>query len=304
TVSGNGSLYAVYPSYAISQSPLPKFIIAKSNDGGQSFSYNTVISTASTVNNLYAKKGYLVSADPSNPKHLIFLSLTNNSGVIDVGISETYDGGNNWTHLNKINDDNTFTMQDMVWGDFNEKGDYIATWRDRRKALNDSYSNPYEFWAAVKYKDSTSFSKNFRISDTIIQFDDLLLKNGNDFMSTAFVIDTLYSVWGDTRNGKLNIWFQKMPISDKTTSNTQIISEESIPEINIYPNPSRDYIIIEGSDISEICIFDLKGQKIRSIKLNTIVNKYKIENLSAGIYNLRIKTKAGIAYKRIICEKY
>ncbi len=273
TTTNSGVFYAIYPSYALFQNPLPRFIVAKSEDGGNSFSYNTVFSTTTTINDLYAKKGYLVSSDPTDPKHLIFLRLSNNNGNLDVGFSETYDGGTNWTNIDKINDDNSLAMQDMIWGAFNEKGDYLATWRDRRKGFNETYINPYEFWAAVKYKDSISFSENFRISDTIIQFDDLLLKSGNDFMSTAYIMDTLYSVWGDTRNGKLNIWFQKMTIPGKTISNTQIISNEIVMDFNVFPNPTANELNIVGKDIYKITIFDIKGNIINDVKMQLPVDK-------------------------------
>ncbi len=300
TITSDGILYCIYPSYAPFQSPLPRFIVAKSEDGGGSFTYNTVISTASSVNSPHAKKGYLLSSDPSNPHHLIFLGLTNSSGNIDVGISETFDGGITWTHITKINDDNTNALQDMVWGAFNEKGDYVATWRDRRKASNDSYSNPYEFWAAVKYKDSTSFSENFRISDTLIQFDDLLLSSGNDFMSTAYVSDTLYSVWGDTRNGKLNIWFQKMTLPDKTITKNKIISEKKVNDIKVFPNPANDNIIVEGLGFNEISIFNLDGKKIKTIRFDNFIQKYSIANLQKSSYFLKFKTPKGYVLKKVI----
>jgi len=299
-LTSDGIFYAVYPSYVLSQNILPQYILAKSIDGANTFTYNTAFASASTVNDPNIKRGYLISVDPSDSKHLIFLHLTNNSGNIDVGISESFNEGKNWHEFNKINDDNSNAMQDMAWGDFNDKGDYVVTWRDRRKAPNNSYANPYEFWATVKYKDSLSFSKNFRISDTIIAFDDILLKSGNDFMNCSYIEDTLYSVWGDTRNGKLNIWFHKTTIPDKNINLIKKISSESNILVKIYPNPTSSNVVIEAKDIIKITIYDINGDLVKNIKYNFKTDRCKIENLYAGIYILKVETAQGKILKKLV----
>lgn len=78
-IAADGTFYAVYPSYVASQNNLPQFIIASSTDGGNTFSYHTVFSSTSTVNDPLAKKGYLILADPTDTNHLVFIYLFRNN---------------------------------------------------------------------------------------------------------------------------------------------------------------------------------------------------------------------------------
>ena len=94
---------------------------------------------------------------------------------------ESNNSGETWTDKIRVNDDaiNSGAVQDMVWADFNTTGDLLITWRDRRNAPDTGYVTSSEFWAAVKWKDSIDFSPNFKLSDQLVAFDDVLKENGN-----------------------------------------------------------------------------------------------------------------------------
>ena len=133
----------------------------------------------------------------------------------------------------------------LVWGDFDNKGNMILGWRDRRDAPGTGYSTPSEIWGAVRWKDSAKFSPNFKISDTLAEFNAAYLdKAGNDFMNITMNADTLYAVWGDVRTSKLNIWFAKTSLLTGVTG-VQLLSTEQIPQIKIYPNPHKAIYILK-----------------------------------------------------------
>jgi len=48
---------------------------------------------------------------------------------------------------------------------------------------------------------------NLFIDNPLVAYDTILAYAGNDFMCIKLVADTISAVWGDTRSGKLNIWF-------------------------------------------------------------------------------------------------
>ena len=52
-------------------------------------------------------------------------------------------------------------MQDLVWADFDEDGDLVISWRDRRNGDEGTYETASEIWAAFRDKDELVFSPNF-----------------------------------------------------------------------------------------------------------------------------------------------
>jgi hypothetical protein len=192
-------------------------------------------------------------------------------------------------------------MQDLIWADFDHDGDLVVSWRDRRNAADSSYSTSSEIWASFRSKDSIEFSPNFRISDTIISYDSVLAAKGNDFMCIKLVNDTLNAVWGDVRNGKLNIWFNRMSLNG-TILSTHQLNSESLPSIHIYPNPTSSKFLIEGIVMEQINIYDQQGKGLLTEQYSEKSNSVTIslDNFSKGIYFLHIKTMDGFVIKKVI----
>lgn len=302
-VAPNGTFYAVYPSYVLTQSPFPQFILAKSDDAGNSFSYNNILQSTSGLSDTLAKKGYLLRSNPSNSNHLAFFYLGITHGDIDVFMIESTDAGVNWTSPKRINDDpiGNDRMQDLIWADFDTDGDLVVSWRDRRNGSDSTYATSSEIWGAVRSKDSTNFYPNFKISDTPVVYDSVLALSGNDFMCVKLVDDTLSAVWGDTRSGKLNIWFQRMELDGQILS-TYEISAEDFPTVQIFPNPSTSNINIQGEDLQKIVISNESG---KTVLIQQNLNKSNaleidINSLSKGTYFIRVTTKKGDTTKKIV----
>ena len=304
-VSSNGTFHAIYPSYLIAQSFFARYIIASSNDAGNSFTYHTVLNLSSGISDTLSKKGYLIRSNPANANHLAFFYLNKVHGDIDVFMSESFDEGAIWTSGIRINDDPIANnrMQDLLWADFDVNGNLVVSWRDRRNGTDSTYTTSSEIWGAYRSKDSTSFSANFKLSDNIVPYDTILSFSGNDFMCIKLMDDTLNAVWGDTRNGKLNIWFRQLSMTG-TTLLTQKISSENIPNIRIYPNPVKAIVNIESKNLQQIAIYDMAGNKILEKENENSADKMKInlENYSAGTYLIEVTTSEGIKTTKIIKE--
>lgn len=77
----------------------------------------------------------------------------------------------------------------------------------------------------------------------------------------------------------------------KINNETLAVKEISKQAVKIYPNPVKDVLKIQLADnenISEINIFNLAGQKLKSVSKAKEINT---ENLSKGNYLLEIKTE-------------
>ncbi len=299
--AADGTLYIAYSSYVPAQNIYPQLILAKSTDGGNSFQYSTIASNKNNFSDPDAKRSYILCANPDNADELAFLFLSADNGHSDVYMIRSTDGGINWSQRVKVNDDPATLdrMQDMVWASYNSRGDLVVSWRDRRNGSDPSYQTSYEFYAAVNYKNQSGFSPNFRISDTIIAFDTILNGSGNDFMSLRTHDDTLYAVWGDTRNGKMNIWFQRMML-DGTLISIKNIAGKTVPDVSVYPNPVSDLLRISAIGITDLALYTRDGKLIKSSRATGNEVFFDLCEIPPGIYYLAVKTKAGYTVQSIV----
>lgn len=298
-VSSDGVFYAVYPSYVPSQNVLPGYLLAKSTSDGATFSYSPVLYTSVTGSDTLAKLGYKLLSDPSNPDHLVFVYLLKPSGDLDVFIAESYNAGTSWIAGIRVNDDPVANgkMQDLVWADFDEDGDLALAWRDRRNAAGSGYSTDSDIWGTIRWKDSASFSTNFRIADTLALYNaTYLTQNGNDFMCIDLIKDTLNSVWGDVRNGVLNIYFSRKALKDGTTS-IQVLSTEDLYSLHVFPNPVDHKLFIEGADILSVSIYNLEGLLLADLAYES--GGIDVSSYPKGMLVLHIKTKLGTIVKKV-----
>ncbi|MDD2192895.1 MAG: T9SS type A sorting domain-containing protein, partial [Bacteroidales bacterium] len=75
--------------------------------------------------------------------------------------------------------------------------------------------------------------------------------------------------------------------------------------INIYPNPARVYIIIEGDNIEKIEIFNINGQKLQEKKVNNSKHiTLNTKSLANGTYHIKIIHHDGqILTKKLIIAR-
>jgi len=306
SVASNGNFYAIYPSYVPTQNLFAQFILASSTNGGTTFSYNAVATSSSGVNDTLAKKGYLLKTDPANAAHLAFFYVDDTYNELDIFMIESTNSGLNWTSPIKINDDVIANnkMQDLVWAGFDTDGDLLVTWRDRRNAPDSTYTTSSEIWTTVRKKDSTNFSPNFTLSDSSVSYNSILASNGNDFMSCQMINDTVYAVWGDTRNGYLNIWFSRKDLTSGNVSITNLAN--NIKPINSYPNPAKDKLTINFGDNdlknATLQLLNSLGEIIYTKKISNINTKINLQNYPNGNYFIKFNNANGSKVLKVVKE--
>ena len=303
-VGSDGVLHCVYPTYLSSQSVYAGFIHASSTNDGAGFSYHAkYIHNISGNTDTLPKMGYNLQVDPSNPQHLVFNypSKITGGSDIDIWVMQSTNGGSTWGNSIRVNDDpvNNGVMQDLTWCHFDTNGDLVVGWRDRRNGGGSGYSVPSEIYGAILRHDSTSFSPNFKISDTLAQFNATYLDaNGNDFMNIALQSDTLYAVWGDVRTNVLSVWFDKRGMSGISVNTGVLLTDAAIPGVSISPNPTDDVLNLSGEKVSEVTITNMTGQVVLHQKLNE--QKVMVSSLTRGIYIIQMQTDHGTATHRFV----
>ena len=264
TVDGNGRFYAMYPSYLTSQSIYPRQILAYSDNHGLTMQHQLAYQGLNIgISNSQCKRAAKLIADETHPGHLAFCFLSEQNDQSDVYFMETTDGGQNWSAMQKVNQDpiGNNRVQDLVWGDFNANGDLVITWRDRRNAPADGYAQASEIFAATKPFGTSTFTTDYAISSQAAAHDTILEGSGNDFMSVAYIGDTCYAIWGDVRSGTLKIYLNKW--HDGTQQNSlNLIAEEHA--LLAYPNPAANELFLTPAFLNpcRIRIVNELGQEV------------------------------------------
>ena len=234
---------------------------------------------------------------------MTFLTVEASNGDADIICRNTIDAGANWSTVSRINDDaiGNGMAQDMVWGSYNETGNLVVTWRDRRNSnVSDFWGAGYDFYYAVSTDNGQTFAQNNKISSQFIPFDSLISENGNDFMSNVYRGDTLCTVWGDTRSGKMQIYFTKTIASTNTTIGVSELNKDSY-NWTVSPNPTSNYLKLEFQDNSFriITIIDEIGRKVWYGTANKKEVEVSLTGVSKGTYLVIV----GEEFRKIIIEK-
>lgn len=65
----------------------------------------------------------------------------------------------------------------------------------------------------------------------------------------------------------------------------------------IYPNPANNLVHIDGIEVSEVQVYNVLGQSVRSVQGSNEIN---VSGLSEGVCLLRISDANGIVYTKKI----
>lgn len=77
------------------------------------------------------------------------------------------------------------------------------------------------------------------------------------------------------------------------------VEENEIQNISFYPNPTKNNFIIKTHQkINQVSIYNIQGKKIKSFKERQ--DNYNIEELTTGIYFIKIETDKGITTRKLI----
>lgn len=82
------------------------------------------------------------------------------------------------------------------------------------------------------------------------------------------------------------------------------VDEFEMSEINIYPNPTTDYVIIDLSRYTyDVVLVDMLGRTLLSFGHMTGSNEISLSNLSNGVYFLRCSSESGTIITKKVVKK-
>ena len=92
-----------------------------------------------------------------------------------------------------------------------------------------------------------------------------------------------------------------MEVAFKFTEGNKILQYNHLDEFVLYPNPANEYLTIDNENIpiEEACFYNLMGQKVKQIPVNSMQTTINIQDLPAGIYIVKINTEQGIFTRKV-----
>ena len=143
------------------------------------------------------------------------------------------------------------------------------------------------------------------IKDDGLTFERFIYRNGDEESTVAFV----------KINGGDHEWYYT-PVNDidytkeiwrffnnKFTVTTDINGEEGIQELQLYPNPASDYVIITNNkSIDKIGVYNLVGSKVMEKQVNKSTTKLDVSELNSGLYVIRVYTGESYSDRKLIVK--
>ena len=80
------------------------------------------------------------------------------------------------------------------------------------------------------------------------------------------------------------------------------VDEDYAMNVNIYPNPVKDALHLEGENLRQYDVFSLDGKLVKSAQIADNEVIIDVNELESGVYMLRITSEKGVLTRRIVKE--
>jgi hypothetical protein len=197
TVGEFGALYIVYLASAGCTLPMLCTVVARSTDGGATFTRTL----APSINYL-VRPGLVLAANPTVAGDLAMVWIDGRYGDPDILFARSMDSGATWSDPIRINDDaigNGIT-QDQPWIAYSPTGTIGIAWRDRRLSERTDPLAPFDVYYTYSKDRGAHFAPNIRLSDASSPVM-MNVTMGNDFLGVALTNTKLVADWADYRSG-------------------------------------------------------------------------------------------------------
>ncbi|MEI6898793.1 MAG: hypothetical protein WCL00_02850 [Bacteroidota bacterium] len=303
-VTLDGKLCIAYLSYDPAASFYVRNILAKSTDGGNSFTWQPIdtLAMASIIppeDSLYQYSEYL-GANPVNAGNMTFIYTDRRFGDWDILSTSTHDGGQTWSPVQRINSDplgNGIT-QDMCWGSYTPSGKFVALWRDRRDGSS-APASPYRIYGTVTLSDGVNYSPDFALSQTAGGLS--IPVDGNDFLGVAATDSTLFSSWADKRGITNQVFFNKHLIPNIVSIKEPGAGAQSL--INNSLVTTNCITVLNSNPKTKIIDFTILNSIGRVVKTDQNCEMICFDQLPDGLYFLLIKVEQQVTCQKIILDR-
>ena len=98
-----------------------------------------------------------------------------------------------------------------------------------------------------------------------------------------YFVDILHSCDGTTEGCGTRSWYNHTPFVD--------IDDPASINLQFFPNPATDYVIVKAFDIGTLSLLNLNGQEVKSFNISSHSARLSISDLPSGLYLLRATSR-------------
>jgi len=164
-----------------------------------------------------------------------------------------------------------------------------------------TYNHPVNYWAlqlatnGKLYITRASNSGNYHYLSVI--------NNPNNLGLNCNYQDSVIYLGGKTYSMGLPNFIDSYDYSNTTYDCNEGIEEYALEnEINLYPNPSTDNLIIECPEQSTVEILNIQGQILKMIVKSGNKTVIDVSSFPSGVYIVEVRTEKGMAVKKFVKE--
>ena len=315
TVTGNRTLVANFTvqSYTINVAASPNYGGTVSGGGSYNYGQSCTLTATPAANYTFVnwtKQGQVVSTNASYTFtvtesatylanfQLDSFTITANANPTDAGIitgGGTYDYGQSCTLSATANEGFNFVNWtengEVVSTDaeytFNVTGDRVLTANFEVQIFDVKVSiDPVE---AATVTGEGNYAYGTEVTLTLNRNEDYLFVNWTEDGEVVSEDMTYVFTITSDRNLVANFVY------------TEGVGEHQV-EINVYPNPTKGEVTLEGENINHIHIVNIYGQTIYNVKVEGEQVRLNLSNFAKGIYMMHIDTENGQVVKQIVVE--
>lgn len=224
-----------------------------------------------------AANGYIYILSP--------VQRTSTGDPADIMFARSTDGGINFDAPVQINDDSSFASQWMGTMSVAPNGRIDIVWLDTKEDV--TFTDSSALYYSFSIDQGITWSADEKISPL---FDPHVGYPNQNKMGDYFHMisdnTSAHLAWANTLNGEQDVYYSR--ITPQITS----INNYLPLTVNIYPNPSGDYIHLSTDEkLDNIYITNTPGQKMNDIQITE--NTIDIRNLLSGMYFITITNIKG-----------
>ncbi|MFZ1495906.1 MAG: proprotein convertase P-domain-containing protein, partial [Saprospiraceae bacterium] len=205
-----------------------------------------------------------------------------------------------------VSDNDTSSMSNFVYTLFASAPQPILLSPLNASMFTEGDDLPIFIWNEPSANQILQVSTSPNFSNASIVFRDTLgLVNNYTFVENPFEVDVTY-YWRIVPVSSCPV-MPSAPYSF-TIGASSGVADLAENKFNIYPNPTSDIVQIRFeqpiSELTTIQLFDVNGRLLQSKKVDQgSFTTLSLENLTNGVYYLKISTSAWITSKRVILQK-
>ena len=128
-----------------------------------------------------------------------------------------------------------------------------------------------------------------------------------EYSSIAYYDSIMFVVPCGTLGVYQNSWQPDQYVANSVTfiEDCNAVGEHNDSEIRVYPNPTSDFLYIEGDfdTGSQVFIYDVTGKIVKTMELTSNNAKFNISHLPEGFYIVKIRDGNGKFHGAKICKK-